>query len=188
MTKKKLHGPFINHWLRELDAVIRHEIMCYLVECKVIEEGNMMWNGEDFINNLFVCMDCPQDYLEALMEVKNDKDMLKLESMAGSLTGVRQAERFLAEKDFLIQVMDGNQIQDLSIEAQHRLAVTYPLAKDTIERYLKAMTAHEVPHCLRAPKLNEDFRIEDLWHSNDLAKIVKYHLHVIDRVTQQKDT
>ncbi|EPK8019192.1 hypothetical protein [Providencia rettgeri] len=187
MTKKKLHGSVINNWFRELDAVIRHEILSYIVDRKAIEEGNLMWDGIDFINNLIAGMDCTKDYIDALLDVENDEEILEFESLAGSFSGVDQAERFLEEKDFLIQVMDSNNLEELSFDAQYRLAVTYPLAKETVKHYLKTMNSHEVPNCLRASKLNEEFRINDLWYTNDLAEIVKYHIYVLDRVTQKKD-
>ncbi|CAK1897461.1 conserved hypothetical protein [Vibrio crassostreae] len=186
MTKKKLHGSVINNWFRELDAVIRHETLSYIVDRKAIEEGNLMWDGIDFINTLIAGMDCASNYIDALIDVENDEEMLELESLAGSLSGIYQAERFLEEKDFLIQVMDSNELEELSFEAQYRLTVTYPLAKETVKHYLKTMSSHDVPSCLRSSKLNEEFRINDLWHSNDLVEIVKYHTYVLDRVTEKK--
>ena len=187
MTKKKLHGLVINNWFRELDAVIRHEILSYIVDRKAIEEGNLMWDGIDFINTLIAGMDCTSNYIDVLIDAENEEDILEFESLAGSLSGIHQAERFLEEKDFLIQVMDCNEIKELSSEAQYRLIVTYPLAKATIKHYLKTMSSNEVPNCLRSSKLNEEFRINDLWDTNDIAEIVKYHIYVVDRIAEQKD-
>ncbi|MFA0436906.1 hypothetical protein [Vibrio breoganii] len=187
MTKKKLNGSVINEWLRELDAVIRHEIISYIVDRKAIEEGNLMWDGIDFINTLIAGLDCTENYVDALTCVEAAEEMLELEGIAGSLSGVHQAERFLEEKDYLIQVMDKNRLEELCFEAQYRLTVIYPLAKETVKHYLKTMSSHEVPNCLRSTKLNEEFRINDLWQSNDLVEIVKYHVHVVDRVTEKKN-
>jgi hypothetical protein len=186
MTKKKLQGPLIEKWFIELDSVIRHEILSYIVDRKANEEGNWMWNGLDFVNSFAAGLDCAFDYLDKLVEIESEHEAIELESAAGSLSGQHQAERFLEEKDFLIQVLDKNELEELSYEAQYRLTVTYPLAKETIKHYLKSVSCNQIPTCLRSLKLNEDFRINDLWDCNDIAEIVRHHLHVLDRTQAQK--
>ena len=185
MTKKKFQAPSIDQWFIELESVIRHEILSYIVDSKAIEEGLWMWDGYDFIKALEVDMDCMSEYLDKLLEIDNEYEALELEGSAGSIYGAEQAALFLEEKDFLIQVMDNSELKDLSYEALCRLTITYPLAKKTIERYLEGLNGNELPSCLRSPKLNEDFRINNLWDSNNIEDIVKYHLHLLDGQTNE---
>lgn len=186
MTKKTFQDSTVEQWFIELESVIRHEILSYIVDCKAVEEGNWMWDGLAFIDTLGAGLSCTFDYLDKLVELENDYEAIELEGSAGSISGLHQAERFLEEKDFLIQVIDKSELKKLSYEAQYRLAVTYPLAKETIEHYIKELNGYELPSCLRSLKLNEDFRINNLWDGNNIADIVKFHLHLLDRRKQNK--
>lgn len=59
MTKKRLDSPLVNQWLIELDAVIRHEVLHYLVESRVIEAGDL------FLDPLPMALE--QELLSALL-------------------------------------------------------------------------------------------------------------------------
>ena len=186
MTKKTFQDPTVEQWFIELESVIRHEILNYIVDCKAVEEGIWMWDGLTFIDTLGAGLSCAFDYLDKLVELENDYEVIELEGSAGSILGLYQAERFLEEKDFLIQVIDKSELKELSYAAQYRLTVTYPLAKETIEHYIKELNDYYIPSCLRSLKLNEDFRINNLWDGNNIADIVKYHLHLLERTKQNK--
>ncbi|HHF2914783.1 TPA: hypothetical protein ACPJZ9_003066 [Vibrio diabolicus] len=186
MTRRKFQGPSVEQWFIELESVIRHEILNYIVDDRANKEGFWMWDGLAFIDTLGTGLDCAFEYLEKLEEIENDYDAIKLESAAGSITGLSQAERFLEEKDFLMQIIDKHELEDLSYEAQYRLAVAYPLAKETVKHYIKNLNNYEIPSCLRSLKLNEDFRINNLWDDNNIIDIVKYHLHFLNRTKLRK--
>ncbi len=186
MTKPVFQDPDVEQWFIELESVIRHEILSYIVDCKANEEGLWMWDGLSFIDTLNAGIDCAFNYLDRLLELDSDLDAIELEGTIGSGTSLEQAERFLEEKDFLIQVIDKNDINKLSYEAQYRLAVTYPLAKETIKYYIQELNGYELPSCLRSMKLNDDFRINNLWENNNIPEIAKFHLHLLDRKKQKK--
>lgn len=186
MTRKKFKDPSMDQWFIELESVITHEILSYIVDRRAVEEGHYMWSGLAFIDTLSAGVNCAFEYLDELMNVENDYEAIELESLAGSNLGLHQAERFLEEKDFLIQVIDKSDIQELSYDAQLRLSATYPLAKETIKHYMKELNNYDLPSCLRSLKLNEDFRINDLWEDNCISEIIKYHLHLIEKSEQHK--
>ncbi|MEF1216325.1 hypothetical protein REH76_00680 [Photobacterium damselae] len=186
MTKKTFEDSAIDQWFIELESIIRHEILSYIINCKVVDEGNFMWDALAFLNVLEVGFDCASEYLDKLLYIENDFEIIELENSVGSNFGLYQAEHFLEEKDFLIQVMDKNEFKELSHEAQERLTVTYPLAKETIKHYMKNLNGHELPSCLRSLKLNEDFRINNLGEDNNIADIVKFHLHLLDSKKKNK--
>ena len=186
MTKKKYSSPIMEQWFIELESVITHEILSYIVDRRAVEEGHYMWSGLAFIDTLSAGASCAFEYLDKLMEVENDYEAIELETIAGSNLGLHQAERFLEEKNFLMQVMDKSDIQELSYDAQLRLSGAYPLAKETIKHYMRELNSYDLPSCLRSLKLNEDFRINDLWEDNCISEIVKYHLHLLERSEQHK--
>jgi len=45
MTRKKFKDPSMDQWFIELESVITHEILSYIVDRRAVEEGHYMWSG-----------------------------------------------------------------------------------------------------------------------------------------------
>jgi hypothetical protein len=179
MTKKRHLEPSVNQWFIELEAVIRHEILCYLVETKMINDGGFFFDGLVFISILNEQMNATGVYLDKIFETKDDIELAELENTVGSLAGQHQTERFLDEQDFLLQVIKKNNLKELSKDAQKSLTDKYPLAIRTVEYLINAVNDSSLPLCLWSPKLNEDFRIINLCYSNDLIEILEFHVDLL---------
>ncbi|PSU47326.1 hypothetical protein C9J12_15085 [Photobacterium frigidiphilum] len=178
MTKKRLDSPLVNQWLIELDAVIRHEVLHYLVESRVIEAGDLFLDPlpmaleQELLSALLIHMD-------KLYETEDDTELAELISSVGSLESLNATQRFLDEHDFFLQVIEKTSFEDLSKQAQNALTNKYPIAIRTVE-YLMIQTGENcLPPCLKSPKLNECFNIENLWLENNLEEILVFHTEII---------
>lgn len=178
MTKKRLDSPLVNQWLIELDAVIRHEVLHYLVESRVIEAGDLFLDPlpmaleQELLSALLIHMD-------KLYETEDDTELAELISSVGSLESLNATQRFLDEHDFFLQVIEKTSFEDLSKQAQNALTNKYPIAIRTVE-YLMIQTGENcLPSCLKSPKLNECFNIENLWLENNLEEILVFHTEII---------
>ncbi|RBM33412.1 hypothetical protein [Vibrio tarriae] len=179
MTKKKLDSPFVNQWLIELDAVIRHEVLHYLVESRAIDAGDFFFDSspfmtidEELINALLVHMD-------RLDEAEEDTELAELISSVGSLDGLNATKRFLDEHDFLFQVIEKTSIKDLSRQAQNALTNKYPIAIRTVEYLMEQTGTNGLPRFLKSAKLNECFSIENLGFENNLEEILVFHTKIV---------
>jgi hypothetical protein len=179
MTNKKLNTPLVDQWLIELDAVIRHEILYYLVESRVAEAGDLYFDpspfmvlDEELLNALFI-------HLDKLDEAEDDTELAELISSVGSLDGLNATKRFLDEHDYLLQVIEKTCFEDLSKQAQNALTNKYPIAIRTIQYLMKETGRNSLPLCLKSPKLNEFFSIENLWSGNNLEEILVFHIELI---------
>ncbi|HDY7887130.1 hypothetical protein ACXHQJ_18825 [Vibrio vulnificus] len=187
MTLKKLSGPEIEHWFNELEAIILHEVVCYLVAQEASKEDKEWWDTLGFSEPERVCLDFAMESLGKFTELDENSDAIEFGTEAATFDGAARAELYLSEKDFLIQVIDSKQISDLSESALYRLYSSYQSSVATIKYCIKNTFSFDFPSCLRGDKLNDDFRIQDLGFHNDIPKIIDYHLHVIDRVSQYKE-
>jgi hypothetical protein len=187
MTAKKYKDTLFEKWFQELDAVIDHEILNYIVGQKAKQEVELLWLWMEFDKPYNAVLNSGSYYFDELFEVGSEQEVWALENTAGSPIGRQQAERFLNEKDHLIQVLDNDEIAGLSKEAQWRLAHTYPLAMETLKHCLTETSCSDIPSCLRSKKLNEDYRINDLGLRNDIPEIVKYHLRLLNRSIEKDD-
>lgn len=179
MTKKKLDSPLVNQWLIELDAVIRHEVLHYLVESRAIDAGDFFFDpspfmkiDEELLNALLVHMD-------RLDEAQEDTELAELISSVGSLDGLNATKRFLDEHDFLFQVIEKTSIKDLSTQAQNALTNKYPIAIRTVEYLTEQTGTNGLPRFLKSAKLNECFSIENLGFENDLEEILVFHTKIV---------
>ncbi len=181
MTRKRYDEPLFRQWFIELDAALRHDILCYLVEVRVLNEGDFFWDGLPFLSILEEQINAASIYLDKLSEAKDDIELAELEGTVGSLIGQHQTERFLDEKDFLLQVIEKSSYKELSIQAQTALTNKYPLAIRTVEYLMRKINEPPLPSCLWSPKLNEDFSISNLWNSNKLEEVLLFHTNLIKK-------
>ncbi len=187
MTKPAFTNPTVDEWFTELEAVITHEMLKLLVDRNALAEGKWIW-GNTLEEAKIAIPNCYQEYIDKLIDVQTLEDIRKLEGSVGSFSSVSQAERFLLEKDYLLQFIDNNSISDLSIEAQNRLAKVYPLAEETIEYCMKEISDNDIPKCLRSLSLNQDVNISELWDDNDLIEICEYHIHLLARTKSYRQS
>ncbi|HDY8172470.1 hypothetical protein [Vibrio vulnificus] len=179
MTKKKLDSPLVNQWLIELDAVIRHEVLHYLVESRAIDAGDFFFDPSPFMTIDGELMNALFVYMDRLDEAEEDTELAELISSVGSLRGLNATKRFLDEHDFLFQVIEKTSIKDLSRQAQNALTNKYPIAIRTVEYLMEQTGANSLPRCLKSAKLNECFSIENLGFENDLEKILVFHTKIV---------
>tara|TARA_R110002050_G_scaffold276589_1_gene421822 strand:+ start:1389 stop:2549 length:1161 start_codon:yes stop_codon:yes gene_type:complete len=179
MTLKKYSTSTFKQWFIELDAVVRHEILHYLINQKHIEDGDLFFDTLPFISLLNESMNASFVYLESLEKLDDDTQLGNLESAVGSLASQHATSRFLAEQDFMLQVIDKKSYDELSQEAKYTLTNKYPLAINTVKFLLREIDENPLPSYLWSKKLNESFHIEDLGNDNDLIAIATFHSKLI---------
>ena len=186
MTRKKLESPLIAQWLNELDAVIRHEVLHYLVEQKIIEADELFLDPLPFTAIDHALMHALSIQMDRLDEAEEDTELAELISTVGSLEGLNATQRFLDEYDFFLQVIEKTSFKELSTQAQNALTNKYPVAIRTVE-FLMAQTGKNcLPSCLTSSKLNDSFSIENLWLDNPLEDILIFHSKIIQKPWNEK--
>ncbi|WP_219704105.1 hypothetical protein [Marinomonas lutimaris] len=186
MTSKRYSGPLVDQWFNELDAVIQHDILCYLVECRVLETDESSFDGFQFLSIDHELMEAMHIYLDNILEVEDETNLANLEPTVGSLVGYNQTERFLDEQDFLIQVIERKRYEELSGQAREALTNRYPLAINTVKYLIEKIDEQPLPPCLWSQKLNEHFRIDKLWYDNKLDDILIFHTILMKSLEENK--
>ncbi|OZS41838.1 hypothetical protein, partial [Photobacterium sanguinicancri] len=186
MTSKRYDDPIIKQWLVELDAISRHEILHYLVEWRELKAGDFFIDDWHSISLLQCQMDASSLYFDKLCEIEDDTELAELENSVGSLAGQHQLERFLDEKDFLLQVIEKNGFDELSSRAREVLISKYPLAMQTVKYLMSSINEQPLPSCLWSTKLNDHFRAINLLSGNSLEDILVFHADLIDRLDNNR--
>lgn len=179
MTQKKYSTPTFQQWFIELDAVVRHEILHYLINQKHIEDGDLFFDTQPFISLLNESINASFVYFESLEKLNDVTQLGNLESTVGSLASQHATSRFFAEQDFMLQVIEKKSYDELSKEAKYTLTNKYPLAINTVNFLLKKVNGNPLPSYLWSKKLNESFHIEDLGNDNNLIAIAIFHSKLI---------
>ncbi|WP_462174630.1 hypothetical protein [Pseudoalteromonas gelatinilytica] len=179
MTDRKLNTPEAEQWLVELDAVIKHEVLFYLVESKVTNANNFYFDpwpfmalDEEMINALNI-------HLDKLCEAEDDRELAELIVSVGSLEAINATNRFLDEDNYRIQVIEKTTFEELSQSAKNALTNKYPIALPTIEFMMKETGENTLPPCFKSHKLNKSFSTENLWRGNELDKILIFHTEIL---------
>lgn len=186
MTKKKLTGLVIDHWLNELKAIILHEIMGYLVQKEAITREEEFWWCHELCEPERICIDYAVKCLTEFSQLDENSDGVTCGEISARLEGAFRAPLFISEKDHLIQILESNGLSDLSDKAQYRLYTSYSASIDVIEECIENTESFDSLDYLKSQKLNDNFRIDELGLQNDLPKIIEYHMHVQERVEQKK--
>ena len=188
MTKRKINNPFVEQWLIELDAVIRHEILNYLVEEKLAKGDDFFFDPSPFMVIDEVILDAIFVYWDKLNEAKDDAELAELLSSVGSIEGIDAAKRFLEENDHLVQVIEKTNLEELTSSARNILTEKYPVAIRSVEYLMIKTGGNSLPQCLKWRKLNNLYGIENLWISNDLERVLIFHTELIQNTLEKKKT
>lgn len=186
MTQKKLSGPIIDTWFNELNSIILHEAVCYLVNEAAIEEGKEYWDTLQLSKPEWIRMNYVSERVSEFVGLDEDIEAIEFGKASSRVHGAQQAELFLYESDHLIQVSESRNLSDLSELAQYRLYAAYPASIDVIQHCIENTDSGELPSCIRNKKLNEDFRVDDIGFHNNIPKIMEYHLSVISSIEDGK--